>query len=91
MTKINELHNQWLAEPEYSQEYSKLETEFDLAKTLISAREGSGLSQLDVAKLMNTKQSVVARLESADGNPTLKTLSRYAEALGGHLQINIAR
>ena len=49
------------------------------------------MSQLDVAKLMNTKQSVVARLDSADSNPTLKPLSRYAEALGGHLQINIAR
>lgn len=60
-------------------------------KKLISTRENSGLSQLDVAKLMSTKQSVVARLESADGNPTLKPLSRYAEALGGHLQINIAR
>lgn len=40
---------------------------------------------------MNTKQSVVARPESADGNPTIKTLSRYAEALGGHLEISIGR
>ena len=91
MTEINSLHNQWMNDANYQQEYNKLAAEFDLATMLTLAREESGLSQLEIAKRMNTKQSVIARLESADGNPTLKTLSRYAEAIGGHLQISIAR
>ncbi|UAA39136.1 helix-turn-helix transcriptional regulator [Paraneptunicella aestuarii] len=91
MTRITELHKEWLKDDEYKQEYNKLEAEFNLAKVLIQAREKSGLSQSEIAKRMNTKQSVVARLESANGNPTIKTLSRYAEALGGHLEISIGR
>lgn len=91
MTRITDLHKEWLKDDEYKQEYYKLETEFNLARVLIEAREKSGLSQSEMAKRMHTKQSVVARLESADGNPTIKTLSRYAEALGGHLEIRIGR
>ena len=81
MTKVNDLHQNWLKDPEYQTEY----------EALITAREASGFSQQEMAKRMNTKQSVVARLESAQGNPTIKTLNKYAEALGGHLEINIAR
>lgn len=91
MTKINDLHQDWMNEPEYVEEYNTLAAEFELAEVLINAREASGFSQQEIAKRMNTKQSVIARLESAQGNPTVKTLSRYAEALGGHLQINIGR
>jgi len=40
-----------------------------LAGVLTNAREASGFSQQEIAKRMNTKQSVVARLESAQGNP----------------------
>lgn len=89
ITKITDLNKEWLKNEEYKQEYDKLEEKFNLAKLLIQEREKSGLSQSEIAKRMNTKQSVVARLESADGNPTIKTLSRYAEALGGHLEISI--
>ena len=81
MTKVNDLHQNWLKDPEYQTEY----------EALITAREASGFSQQEMAKRMNTKQSVVARLESAQGNPTIKTLNKYAEALGGHLEINIAK
>ncbi len=76
-------------DPQYQHEYELLDTEFELAKILILAREKAGINQQELAKRMKTKQSVIARLESAEGNPTIKTLTRYAEALGGHLQINI--
>ena len=91
MTKINDLHKDWMKDPEYVEEYNALAAEFELVEVLINAREASGFSQQEIAKRMNTKLSVVARLESAQGNPTVKTLSRYAQALGGHLQINIGR
>jgi len=89
MTNINKLHDQWMNDPQYQHEYELLDTEFELAKVLILAREKAGINQQELAKRMKTKQSVIARLESAEGNPTIKTLTRYAEALGGHLQINI--
>ncbi len=37
MIKIKDLHNEWLKDEEYQQEYEKLEAEFNLAKTLIQS------------------------------------------------------
>jgi transcriptional regulator with XRE-family HTH domain len=38
---------------------------------------------------MNTTQSTIARLESGKGYPSLRTLSRYAEATGSRAVVKI--
>jgi transcriptional regulator with XRE-family HTH domain len=54
----------------------------DLISRLSRRRAESGLSQADVARLMQTSQSAVARLESGQHDAQLSTVARYAEALG---------
>ena len=54
----------------------------ELVTQLARRRAAAGLSQADVASLMQTSQSAVARLESGRHDATLGTLARYAEALG---------
>jgi predicted DNA-binding transcriptional regulator YafY/transcriptional regulator with XRE-family HTH domain len=54
----------------------------ELAAQLAGRRAAAGLSQADVARLMRTSQSAVARLESGRHNAQLSTLVRYAEAVG---------
>ena len=54
----------------------------ELVTQLAYKREAAGLSQADVAKLMQTSQPAVARLESGRYDMQLPTLARYAEALG---------
>jgi predicted DNA-binding transcriptional regulator YafY/transcriptional regulator with XRE-family HTH domain len=54
----------------------------ELVIRLAGRRAAAGLSQADVAKLMQTSQSAVARLESGRHDAQLSTLARYAEALG---------
>lgn len=44
-------------------------------------RLGKGLSQIDLAALTNIEQAKIARLESGQANPTLRTLVRICEAL----------
>lgn len=55
MTRITDLHKEWLKDDEYKQEYNKLEAEFNLAKVLTQARENLGLSQSEIAQRINTK------------------------------------
>ena len=54
----------------------------DLISRLARRRAASGLSQADVARLMETSQSVVTRLEAGQNDTQLSTLIKYAEALG---------
>jgi len=87
MTKIRDLHNKWIEDPEYRAEYEDLGPEFELARALIEARTRAGLTQEQLAKRMKTTQSVIARLEAGRTRPSTKTLERYAEATGSRLKI----
>lgn len=72
-------------------EYDAISEEFLLAEELIKARINAKLTQEDVADIMHTSKSNVSRLESshAPNWPTLKTLKRYAEAVGCELKIQL--
>jgi transcriptional regulator with XRE-family HTH domain len=48
-----------------------------------------GLSQSEVAQRMGTTQSVVARLESGERPPSMRTVERFAQAVGGYVVFRI--
>jgi ribosome-binding protein aMBF1 (putative translation factor) len=83
----DELHQEWMQNPNYVREYDALEEEFALAAALIDARGRAGLSQGELAERMHTSQSAVARLEGGSQNTSIKTLKRFAEATGSRLRI----
>ena len=88
MTKVSDLHQQWLTDPEYQEVYEGLRSEFELASAVISARQQAGLTQSELAERMEAQQSLIARLESGSHNTTIKTLLRIAEATGTKLKIS---
>jgi transcriptional regulator with XRE-family HTH domain len=51
-------------------------------ETLGQVRRTLGVTQAQVASAMETSQPVIARLESGEAVPNLRTLERYCEALG---------
>lgn len=57
----------------------------ELVEDLVGRRRELGLSQTEVAALMRTSQSAVARLEAGNADVRLSTLERYAAALQQHL------
>lgn len=59
----------------------------NLITTLVRTRKVHGLRQSDVAALMDTRQSVVSDLERIGGNPTIRTLQRYARAVGCRVRL----
>jgi len=78
-----------LADPEIRGEYEALAAEFEIANELLKARLRAGISQTELASLMGTSQSTIARLESGQTLPSTKTLIRFAEATGSKIQVRL--
>jgi len=58
------------------------------AATLVrTARHNAGLTQTELAQRAGMTQSAVARMESADWNPTMASLERVLRALDQELQL----
>ena len=87
MTRVRKLHQAWMNDPQYRAEYDALENEFSLSSALIKARTDAGLTQEEVARRMNTTQSVIARMESGRVNPSSRTLQKFARATGMRMKI----
>jgi transcriptional regulator with XRE-family HTH domain len=63
-----------------------------LIRDLRAERERRGLSLADVARRSGLDKAAVSRLETyQQGNPTLVTLLRYADALGVRLEWSFRR
>jgi len=87
--KANIRFENWLQErmanPEFQAEWKASEAAYQVARLRIL----SGLTQEQVAKMVGTKQSSIARLESGRTEPKLSFLQRVVEALGGRLEVRI--
>ena len=44
MSKVSDLHKKWGRDPDYQAAYEALQPEFELARSLIEARMGAGLT-----------------------------------------------
>ena len=60
-----------------------------IAGQVADRRKGRGLSQADLAELVGTTQSAIARLESGGRPPRVDTLLRIANALDADLHIEL--
>jgi ribosome-binding protein aMBF1 (putative translation factor) len=87
MTQVKDLHRKWMKDKAYGKAYEALAPEYSLARAVIDARAKSGLTQEQLAKRMETTQSVIARLESGRTRPSTQTLERLAAATGTRLRI----
>lgn len=88
MTRMKELHADWMKDSAYREAYDALEEEFAVAQAIIEARMKAGLTQEELADRMKTSQSAIARLESGRSIPSARTLARFAKATGTRLRIS---
>ena len=92
MSKVipfEKIQKRLMARPDVRREMAEQEPEFAIARQLIAARVRAKMSQAEVATLMKTTQSVVARLESGNAFPSTKSLMRYAAATGSKVKISL--
>ena len=78
---------QLLKDPEVRKALKETELEYQIARALIKARLDRGYTQTQLAKKLNTKQSVVSRVENAKTTPSISFLKRLARVLNVSLQV----
>jgi hypothetical protein len=79
MTKMADLTEEWMKDPDFRAEYEALAPEFDLVGQLIGARTAAGLSRAEVALRMRTSIGVVVGLESGRRRPSLWDAPRFVD------------
>jgi len=87
--KYEDFKAQRLKDPEVRAEYEALEPEFRLIRDILLRRSQLNLNQAQLAKLIGTQQPAISRLERGDGNITISTLRRIADALNADLDISL--
>ena len=91
MTKLKDLKARFMEDPEFPEEYVRVDEEFALIEALIRARTVANLTQAEPARHLGTTQSAVARLEGGRVSPSFATLRCYAEATGTRLIVSLVR
>ena len=63
---------------------------FKIGALLKQAREDAGLSQTELAEMIETKRTAISRLENHAQDVKLSTIEKVARALGKHLEVHVA-
>ena len=87
MKDWNEIKKKWLKDPEFKKLYNDSQPEFEIARAIIRARIDNKITQKELAKRMNTTQSVISRVEQAKTSPSVSFLKRLAQALNTSLSV----
>lgn len=74
-------------DPEVLKEIERLEPFYQIINQLLYLRKEKNLTQKELAKLINTTQSCIARLESGRYNPSLRFLQKIADACDRKVEI----
>jgi predicted XRE-type DNA-binding protein len=78
------------ADKDFARRVDELVSEMKIEQELVALRERRGISQRAAARLIGASQPYVAKLESGRiKNLGVKTLVKYATALGGKLTLKI--
>ena len=70
MTKLKDLKARFMEDPEFREEYARIDEVYALIEALVRARTAAKLTQAQLARRLGTTQSAVARLEA--GTPRRK-------------------
>lgn len=84
-----ELFEKWENDPEFINEYNKLETEFQIAQIVIDLRVKYKITQEELANRIGSGQAVISRLESGNTNTSIALLQRIARAVDDKFTITI--
>lgn len=85
---LSDYRKQQMQDPEFRAYAEQMQPFADLAKAVVGARLERNLTQQELSKLTGVAQSDISRLESCEGNPSLKTLIRIAEGMDMRLQVS---
>ena len=87
-TNFDRYLDEQMRDPAFAARFERAGEAWDVALQLAALREQAGLSQKDLARLLNTSQQQISRLESPgyEGH-SLSTLRRIARALHARVRV----
>lgn len=88
-TNWDEYEKKLLKKPGVRKALKESELEYEIARAIIEARLNRGLTQKELATALNTRQSVISRVENAKTTPSLAFLKRLADVLGYSLKVQL--
>mgnify|MGYP001256099716 FL=1 len=77
------------ADPEFAEGFEEGYREFEIGVLLRQAREEAGMTQEQLATLIQTKKTAISRLENHAEDIKLSTLNKVATALGKRLEVSL--
>lgn len=83
--KFKDFKEKLLKKSKFRDEYYSRDLSFEVSGMIAKTRILKGLTQKKLAKLMNTKQSSIARVENGSYLPSLGFLQKMAEAMDTYL------
>lgn len=84
-TSFKEWQAQQSQDPEFVAESLELEAGYQIARLRIQR----GLTQLQLAEMVGTRQSSIARLENGNSVPSISFLERIAKAMDARIELHI--
>ena len=87
MKTLNEFMAEQLKNPEFREEYDKIQPELDVIRALVEARISQNLTQKELAARNGIDQADISKLENGSRNPSLNLLKRLADGMGMVLRI----
>ena len=87
MKTLNEFMAEQLKNPEFREEYDKIQPELDVIRAFVEARISQNLTQKELAARTGIDQADISKLENGTRNPSLNFLKRLADGMGMVLRI----
>ncbi len=72
---------------QFAELWEETRPSFDAGALLIKIRAELDLTQNELAERVGVKRSYISRIESGDGNPTVRTLGRILSSVGFRLKL----
>ena len=81
------LTEELMEDPEFREEYQRIQPETDIKRALMQARINAGMTQVQLSEATGISQADISRLENGTRNPSLGLLKRLADAMNATLRI----
>ena len=75
--------------PAFAEGFEEGYKEFEIGILIRQARQEAGLTQEELARLIDTKKTAISRLENHAGDIKLSTIRKVARALGKDVELNL--
>ena len=87
MKTFNDMLEKQLKDDEFRKEYEAIQSEMDIIKALVDARNSLNLTQKELAERTGINQADISKIENGTRNPSLNLLKRLADGMGMVLKI----